>query len=81
MLFFYVIKKRTKIVYICICLIYIKKQGKGKATLVMRWIRICLSLQGTWVQILVWEDFTCLGETKSGVPQLLSPSSRVHEPQ
>ena len=43
--------------------------------------RICLSLQGTWVQILVWEDSTCLRETKPSAPQLLSPSSRVREPQ
>ena len=60
---FYVIKKRTKIEYICICLICVKKQGKGKATLLTQWIRIRLSLQGTWVQILVWEGsaFHCRG--------------------
>ena len=31
---------------------------------VAQWIRICLPVQGTWVQSLVQEDSTCLGATK-----------------
>ena len=33
-------------------------------------------MQGTWVQSLVWEDFTCQGATK----QLLSLCSKAQEP-
>ena len=33
-------------------------------SLVIQWVRIHLPVQGTWVQSLVWEDSTCLGETK-----------------
>ena len=29
-----------------------------------QWLRIRLSMQGTWVQALVWEDPTCHGATK-----------------
>ena len=32
--------------------------------LVMQWLRICLSMQGTWVRAQVREDPTCLGATK-----------------
>ena len=28
------------------------------------WWRICLPMQGTWIQSLVWEDSTCSGATK-----------------
>ena len=30
-----------------------------------QWLRIRLSMQGTWVQSLVWENPTCHGATKS----------------
>ena len=33
-------------------------------SLVVQWLRICLPMQGTWIQSLVWEDSTYLGETK-----------------
>ena len=33
-------------------------------SLVAQWLRICLPMQGTWVQALVWEDPTCRGATK-----------------
>ena len=33
-------------------------------SLVAQWLRICLPMQGTRVQALVWEDPTCRGETK-----------------
>ena len=34
------------------------------ASLVAQWLRICLPMQGTRVQALVWEDPTCCGATK-----------------
>ena len=33
------------------------------ASLVARWLRICLPMQGTRVRALVWEDPTCHGAT------------------
>ena len=33
-------------------------------SLVAQWLRIRLPMQGTWVQVLVREDFTCHGATK-----------------
>ena len=33
------------------------------ASLVVQWLRICLPMQGTRVQALVWEDPTCRGAT------------------
>ena len=33
------------------------------ASLVVQWLRICLPMQGTQVQALVWEDPTCRGAT------------------
>ena len=35
-----------------------------RASLVAQWLRICLPMQGTWVQALVWEDPTCCRATK-----------------
>ena len=35
-----------------------------RASLVVQWLRICLPMQGTRVQVLVWEDPTCSGATK-----------------
>ena len=32
--------------------------------MVVEWIGICLTMQGTWVQSLVWEDCACLKVTK-----------------
>ena len=32
-----------------------------RASLVAQWLRICLLMQGTRVQALVWEDPTCHG--------------------
>ena len=40
-----------------------KKQVLGLPW-VVQWLRICLSMQGTWIQSLVWEDYTCRGATK-----------------
>ena len=39
-------------------------EKKERTSLVVPWIRICLSMQGTWVRSLVWEDSTCSGATK-----------------
>ena len=33
-------------------------------SLVVQWLRICLSMQVTWVQSLVQEDLLCCRETK-----------------
>ena len=41
----------------------IKKWVEG-TSLVAQWLRICLPIQGTWVQSLVREDPTCRGATK-----------------
>ena len=35
-----------------------------RASLVARWLRICLPMQGTRVRGLVWEDPTCRGATR-----------------
>ena len=37
---------------------------KERASLVVQWLRICLPMQGTRVQALVWEDPTCCGATR-----------------
>ena len=42
----------------------IKVNKKCRASLVVQWLRICLPMQGTWVQFLVWEDPTCCGAMK-----------------
>ena len=34
------------------------------ASLVAQWLRICLPMQGTRVQAVVWEDPTCRGATR-----------------
>ena len=44
-------------------LIFIK-MSKNWASLVAQWLRICLPMQGTRVQALVWEDPTCRGATR-----------------
>ena len=36
----------------------------ARASLVVQWLRICLPMQGTRVQALVWEDPTCHGATR-----------------
>ena len=38
--------------------------GVGGPSLVVQWLRICLPIQGTRVQALVWEDPTCRGATR-----------------
>ena len=46
------------------------------ASLVVQWLRICLPMQGTRFQFLVWEDPTCLGATKPEFCNYWSPSAR-----
>ena len=41
-----------------------EKRMKLGASLVEQWLRICLPMQGTQVQALVWEDPTCRGATR-----------------
>ena len=42
---------------------------------VVQWLRICLPMQETWVQSLVWEDSTCRGTMKpTHAPRLLKPT-------
>ena len=43
-----------------------KKRSKTniRASLVAQWLRVCLPVQGTRVQALVWEDPTCSGATR-----------------
>ena len=40
--------------------------NQGQAFLVAQWLRICLAVQGTRVQTLLWEDPACLRVTKPG---------------
>ena len=46
---------------------------------VVRWMRIHLSIQGTWVWLLVQEHSTYHGGTKAHEPQLLSPHEATPE--
>ena len=43
---------------------FISKTTSYGASLVAPWLGICLPMQGTRVQALVWEDPTCRGATK-----------------
>ena len=45
------------------CLPWTVKDDLFRASLVVQWLRICLPMQGTRVQALVWEDPTCRGAT------------------
>ena len=63
----------------------LSKWSKG-TSLVAQWLRIRLSMQGTWVRSLAWEDPTCHGATKPAshnywarVPHLLSPRATTAE--
>ena len=40
------------------------KTLRGRTSLVAQWLRMCLPMQGTWVQALVREDPTCRRATK-----------------
>ena len=47
-----------------------------RTSLVVQWIRTHLSMQGTWVRSLVWDNPTCLG---AYAPQLLSQGAATTE--
>ena len=40
------------------------KKVTYRTSLVAQWLRIRLPMQGTQIQLLVWEDPTCRGATK-----------------
>ena len=42
----------------------LKKKNSSGTSLVAQWLGICLSMQGTQVRSLVWEDPTCRGAAK-----------------
>ena len=44
---------------------HFKKKCFFRTSLVVHWLRICLPMQGTYFQSLVWEDPTCCRATKS----------------
>ena len=63
------------------------KKNRG-ASLVVQWLRICLPMQGTQVQALVWEDPTCCRAAKpmhhnywACALEPASPNYWAHEPQ
>ena len=41
-----------------------KNKKEAGASLLAQWLRICLTMQGTWVWAMVREDPTCRGATK-----------------
>ena len=59
------------------------------ASLIVQWLRTCLPMQETWVQILVWKDPTCHGATQpvcydywaSALKSLCSSKRCLHLPQ
>ena len=57
---------QNQISYMCsIAWIYTHSKGTQTLTsLVIQWLRICLQMQGTWVQSLVWENSTYSKATK-----------------
>ena len=53
-----------------------------RTSLVASWLRICLPMQGTWVQALVLDNSICLRATKVYAPWLLKPvGPRARAPQ
>ena len=47
--------------HISCCLHSVVKSSSLGASLVAQWLSVCLSVQGTRVQALVWEDPACRG--------------------
>ena len=47
-----------------LCSQYFLNKNQLGASLVARWLRTCLPMQGTRVRALVWEDPTCRGATR-----------------
>ena len=59
----------------------LKNHVMSETSMVVQWIRICLLMQRTWVQSLVWEDSKCLQATKPVLPQVLSLGAAATEAQ
>ena len=57
------------------------KSSFMRASLVVQWLRVRLSVQGTWVQSLVWEDPTRCQETRPVYHNYWAPRPRAHAPQ
>ena len=60
-----------------------KKTNASGTSLVAQWLGICLLMQGTLVQALVWEDPTCRGATKPArcsLPQLEKARAQQRRP-
>ena len=55
------------------------KQTKSWTSLVVQWLRICLPIWETWVQLLVQEDCRCRRETKPICHKHWSPCSTTRE--
>ena len=80
------------LLYLIAFTLFVKNQ-LGRASLVAQWYRICLPMQETKVQSLIWGDPTCHRATKSmhlnywacalepTEPQLLSPCAAILKPQ
>ena len=49
------------------------KTCRNRTSPVVQWVRIHLPVQGTWIQSLVQEDFTCRRATKLPKPVRLEP--------
>ena len=43
---------------------HLLQESDDGASLVVKWLRVCLPMQGTQVRALVWEDPTCRGATR-----------------
>ena len=63
----------AKVVQSCVWF-NIQKHQKG-TSFVVKWLRTCLLMQGTWVQSLPCEDPTCWGATEP-----VDPKGEAHEP-
>ena len=58
----------------------LKKKKDLRSFQVMQWIRICLPIQETWVQSLVWEDSTCPRATKPVFPATRDSPAKQRRP-
>ena len=75
----------------CVCVTVLRYQRRSSdkpiltdnsgASLVAQWLRICLLMQGTRVQALVWEDLTCHGATRPVSHNYWACASRACAPQ
>ena len=66
----YTAKNNQEMSSVCLGCQVLHKKLLYWTSLVVQWLRICLPMQGTWVQSLVQEDPPCQGATKPAMPQL-----------